>query len=259
MLAHVKKSALALLLLMLAPVSARAEEVLVGAAVSLKEPLEAIAKRFEAEHTGSRVQLAFGASNALAAQAKAGAPMDVLVSADEQSVDAVAAAGLVHAGRRALIAGNRLVVVVMPGLAIPVTGPDDLKRPELRHVAIGGPGVPAGEYAREWLGKAGLLDALTPRLVTTEHVRTALAAVDTGNAEAAIVYATDARAAKSAKLAFAVPAAEHPRIVYAAALLGGPRAKPLAAAFFEALRGPEARRSLEAAGFLGPPAAEPAH
>jgi molybdate transport system substrate-binding protein len=255
MLAHVKKSALALLLLVFTTVSARAEEVLIGAAVSLKEPLVAIAKRFEAVHAGSHVQLAFGASNALAAQARAGAPMDLLVSADEQSVDVVAAAGLVHAGRRAVIAGNRLVVVVMPGLAARVTGPNDLKRPELRRVAIGGPRVPAGEYAREWLTRAGLIDALTPRLVTTEHVRAALAAVDTGNAEAAIVYATDARAAKSAKLAFAIPDAEQPRIVYVAALL---RAKPLAEAFFEALRSAESRRTLEAAGFLAPPAAETA-
>ena len=64
---------------------AGAEELLVAAAVSLREPLAAIARRFEAEHPGARVQLALGASSTLAAQARAGAAFDAFIAADERS------------------------------------------------------------------------------------------------------------------------------------------------------------------------------
>jgi molybdate transport system substrate-binding protein len=73
---------------------AGAEEVLVAAAVSLREPLAAIARRFEEAHPGTRVQLALGASSTLAAQARAGAAFDAFIAADERGLAALAAAGL---------------------------------------------------------------------------------------------------------------------------------------------------------------------
>ena len=102
-------------------------------------------------------------------------------------------------------------------------------------------------------GSQELLEALSPRFVTTEHARATLAAVDVGNAEAGIVYATDVKAARSARVAFTPPAAEQPRIVYVAAQLAGALAPALARSFLAALSDPAARRDLEAAGFTPPP------
>jgi molybdate transport system substrate-binding protein len=148
-------------------------------------------------------------------------------------------------------------VIVSRELTREIARPADLARSELRRIALPAAAVPLGHYAREWLGSLGLLAALEPRLVTTEHARATLAAVDGGHAEAGIVYATDAREARSARVAFTPPDAEQPRIVYVAAALLGARAPALAEAFVTALRGEPARHDLETAGFAPPPAGPP--
>jgi len=248
---RVAETALVLIAMLAKP--AGAGELLVAAAASLREPLETVARRFESEHPGTQVQLAFGASSALAAQARAGAPLDVFVAADEESVDSLAAAGLVREGSRRLLAGNQLVVIAARELRVTLARAADLERPEVRRIALPERAVPLGHYAREWLAGRGLLDALSPRLVSTEHARATLAAVDAGNADAGIVYATDARAARSARVAFIPPAAEQPRIAYVAAQLARAPAPALAEQFLTALAGVDARRDLLAAGFAPPP------
>jgi molybdate transport system substrate-binding protein len=245
---------LALVLTAIAAASASAEELLVAAAVSLREPLETIASRFEAAHPGTQLQFAFGASSALSAQARAGAPFDVFLAADEESVDGLAAAGLLRGDTRQAFAGNRLVVIVSAELRFPIANAADLARPEVRRIALAERAVPVGHYAREWLARKGLLSALTPRVVTTEHARATLAAVDAGNAEAGIVYATDMKAARSSRVAFTPPDAEQPRIVYVAAQLARDPPPALASAFLAALVDLAGRRDLEAAGFTPPPA-----
>jgi molybdate transport system substrate-binding protein len=245
------------LLAAIAAKPAGAGELLAAAAVSLREPLEAIARRFEAGHPGTRVQLAFGASSALAAQARAGAPFDVFLAADEESLDALASAGLLRAGSRKAIAGNRLVVIASAELRAPLEGAADLARPEVRRIALAERTVPVGHYAREWLARKGMLETLGPRIVSTEHARATLAAVDLANAEAGIVYATDLKAARSARVAFTPPAGEQPRIVYLAAQLSGARAPALASSFLAALSDPAARADFEAAGFPPPPGDTP--
>jgi molybdate transport system substrate-binding protein len=245
---------LALLLTAIAATPAAGDELLVAAAVSLREPLETIARRFEAAHPDPKVQFAFGASSALSAQAKAGAPFDVFLAADEESVDALGAAGLLRAGTRQAFAGNRLVVIASADLRVPIANAADLARPEVRRIALAERAVPVGHYAREWLARKGLLEKLEPRVVSTEHARATLAAVDVGNADAGIVYATDMKAARSARVAFTPPDAEQPRIVYVAAQLARDPPSPLASAFLAALSDPAGRRDLEAAGFTPPPA-----
>lgn len=232
---------------------ASAEELLVAAAVSLREPLEAVAKGFEATHPGVHVQLAFGATSALAAQAKAGAPLDVFVSADEETIALLAKQGLLRTGSERVIAGNQLVVIVAVDVEGALASASDLARPEIRHVALPEPAVPLGRYARAWLAEQGLLEKLKARIVPTEHARATLAAVDAGNAQAGIVYATDARMARSARVAFTPPAAQQPRIVYVAARMDAAPKPALADAFLATLSGVDGRSALVAAGFAPPP------
>jgi molybdate transport system substrate-binding protein len=212
---------LALAAACLVGLDAAADELLVAAAVSLREPLTEIATRYSAQDGDVGVRLTFGASSALAAQVRAGAPVDVLVSADERILDDLERQGLLDADSRVVIASNRLVVLVAEGLAVPIEGPEDLTR-------------------------------LAPRLIPTEHARATLAAVDHGQADVAIVYATDARLARSARIAFEVPDAEQPRIVYAAARVRtSTRLRP-AHDFLTFLTGRAARDALRAAGFVPP-------
>jgi molybdate transport system substrate-binding protein len=244
------RTALLLAIALCAPGPAGADELVAAGAVSLRQPLVEIARGFEASRPGTRVRLTFGASSFLAAQLRAGAPIDVLVSADERIVEALVGEGLVPPDGHAAVASNGLVVMVRPGLA-PVPGrAQELDAPEIRRIAMPDFAVPVGRYAREWLTRRGLLERLAPRIVATEHARATLAAVDAGHADAAIVYATDARLARDARLAFEVPAAEQPRIVYAAARAR--EAAPGARALLAWLTGSEARESLRRAGFGAP-------
>jgi len=218
----------------------------VFAAASLSDALREIGRNFEA-WTGHRVVLSLGGSNDLARQIRAGAPAEVFVSASAERMDEVERAGLVRAGDRVNLLSNRLVVVV------PVTAATALARAEdlvgVGRLALGDPeAVPAGIYARQWLEKRGLWERVRDRVVPTLDVRAALAAVESGNADAGIVYRTDAAISKRVRVVLDVPVEEAPRIVYPAALLTASRG-PAARAFYEHLRSPAARGVFERLGF----------
>jgi len=225
---------------------AAGEEVVVFAAASLADALREIGRAFEAR-TGHRVVLSLGGSNDLARQIRAGAPAEVFVSASAERMDEVERAGLVRSADRVDLLSNRLVVVVPAGApTAPVTAEDLVA---VRRLALGDPeAVPAGIYARQWLEKRGLWKRLRDRVVPTLDVRSALAAVESGNADAGIVYRTDAAISRRVRVALVVPAGEAPRIVYPAALLA-PSRGPAARAFYEHLRSPAAREAFERLGF----------
>jgi molybdate transport system substrate-binding protein len=232
-----------------------AQSLLVGAAVSLREPITEVAERFETSGDAS-VDLTFGASSVLAIQIRAGAPIDVLVSADADIVDRLEAEGLVDPGGRAVVAYNGLVVMTRSGGDLAIERAEDLLRPEVQRIAVPEYAVPIGRYARDWLSRRDLLTRLEDRIVPTEHARATLAAVDFGHADVAIVYATDARVARSARVAFEVAPAEQPRIEYAAAVVAGSRHPEAAARFLRLLISPDARGLLRAAGFSTPATAD---
>jgi len=218
----------------------------VFAAASLADALGEIGKDFEAR-TGLRVVLGCGGSNDLARQIRAGAPAQVFVSANAERMDEMQGAGLVRAEDRVDLLSNRLVVVVPAGAKVVPATAGDLTR--VRRLALGDPqAVPAGIYARQWLEKRGVWERVRDRVVPTLDVRAALAAVESGNADAGIVYRTDGAISRRVRVALEVPADETPRIVYPAALLAGARG-PAARAFYEHLRSPAAREVFERLGF----------
>jgi molybdate transport system substrate-binding protein len=224
-------------------------ELRVSAAASLSESMRELAGLWRAGG-GEPVVLNLGASSALALQIEKGAPADVFVSADEAQMDRLEAAGrVVESTRRALLA-NRLVVVVPADAAAPPAQASDLAADGVRRLALADPAlVPAGVYARRWLEGLGLWPRLRPRVVPLENVRAALAAVDSGDADAAVVYATDARVARRARIAFEVPEAEAPPIRYPAAALRDAAAPEAAAAFVRFLASPAASAVFERHGF----------
>ena len=236
---------LALVVALGAPGRAAAEEVVVFAAASLSDAIGEIARGFESR-TGHKVVASFAGSNELARQIKAGAPAGVFLSAHPGRVDDLERAGLVAKENRVDLLGNRLVVVVPADSRLAMTRPEHLAA--ARRIALADPqSVPAGIYAREWLAGRGMWDLLKDRVVPSLDVRAALAAVDSGSVDAGIVYRTDLSAARAARIAFEVPAAESPRIVYPAALLQP--ASPAARAFYDHLRSYEARAVFERFGF----------
>ncbi len=228
----------------------RPDALNVSAAVSLGEALEQVAAAY-GRSGGAPVRLNLGGSNALARQIISGAPCDVFVSADEAQMDAVARSGALAPGTRIDLLGNQLAIVAAPRLAPLITSPGALLDPVVRRIAIGEPAaVPAGVYARQYLERVGVWTAIAPKLVPTTSVRSALAAVDSGAADAAIVYLTDVKVARSARMALAITGADAPRIIYPAAIGAAARNKAEAARFLSFLRGPEAAAIFRAHGFL---------
>lgn len=224
-------------------------ELRVSAAASLSESMRELAELWRAGG-GEPVVLNLGASSALALQIENGAPSDVFVSADEAQMDRLEAAGRIVEGTRRSLLGNRLVVVVPDDAPSPPAQASDLVGEGVRRIALADPAlVPAGVYARRWLEALGLWDRVQPRVVPLENVRAALAAVDSGDADAAVVYATDARIARRARVAFEVPEAEAPAIRYPAAALRDAAAQAAARAFVEFLASPAARAVFERHGF----------
>lgn len=225
------------------------DNVLVSAAASLTDSLTAVAGDYE-RTAGIHVLLNFGPSSGLARQIIAGAPADLFVSADEAQMETLANAGLVDQGTRVDLLSNQLVIVRRPD-GPGVSSPTDLRAASVRHIALADPaGVPAGVYAKQYLEKLGLWSAVEPKVVPTVDVRAALAAVDSGNADAAFVYRTDAAIAHRAVIAFRVPVAQGPRIVYPAAVVKNAPHEASARAFLTFLKGPAARAAFERAGFI---------
>jgi molybdate transport system substrate-binding protein len=230
-----------------APASAQ-QEVLVSAATSLTEVMQRIAAAYQAR-TGVRVILNVGASNTLARQVQAGAPVDLFISADEAQMDAVDAR-LIAATRVDLLS-NQLAIAVADDRPRAIRSARDLTDAAIRRVAIGDPAaVPAGVYARQYLQRAGVWPLIESKVIPAGSVRLALAAVENGAADVAIVYRTDLAAARRARLAFVVPAADAPRIVYPAAVLRSAPHPEAAKRLLAFLRGREAAEVFRSAGFI---------
>lgn len=191
-----------------------AGEIRVSAAASLSDAMTDIAAIYQ-ESSGEKLQLNFGGSNALARQIEAGAPCDVFFSADEANLKRLLDQNLLHENSVTRLLGNSLVVIVPSDSSIKITSAEDLLLPQIRRIALGDPAaVPAGVYTRTWLESKKLWDRISPKVVATENVRAALAAVGSANAEAGVVYKTDAMISKEIAVAYEVPTADAPAIVY---------------------------------------------
>ena len=224
--------------------------VMVSAAASLTDVLQQVSAAYEQKY-GDPVILNFAASNVLARQIAAGASVDVFVSADEAQMDRVSA--LIEPSSRVALLSNRLAIAVPDDRPRAFSSARDLVDPAIRRIAIGDPAaVPAGVYAKTYFEKLGIWDALAPRLVPSGSVRLALAAVESGAVEAAVVFKTDSASARRTREAFVVPAGEGPRIVYPAALMRAAPNREGARRFLDYLRGPAAMAVFERAGFLRP-------
>lgn len=214
-----KSFALLLFSLVAAVAPLQAGDVTVFAAASLADSLKEIAAAYE-KRSGDRIVFNFAASSLLARQIQKGAPADIFFSADEVRMDGLEKEGLIDANTRRSRLGNTLVVVVPSDGGPPLSNPRELAEARVKRIAIADPEVvPAGVYARLWLEKIQLWPVIQPKVVPTENVRAALAAVESGNVEAGIVYKTDAAISRRVKVVYEVPAKDGPDISYPVAIV----------------------------------------
>jgi molybdate transport system substrate-binding protein len=227
-----------------------ATQILVSAAASLSDALTKIGANFQAQ-TGIQVEFNFGASSTLARQIEEGAPADIFFSADETQMDLLEIKGLIVPSTRVSRLANSLVVVVPRDSPLQISSAGDLTRADVKQIALADPkAVPAGVYAKEWLEKLHLWQAIEPKVVPTENVRGALAAVASGNVDAGVVYKTDAAISKEVKIAYEVPRADGPNISYPMALVKGSPQPDAAKKFLAFLSSEEAGQLFAHYGFL---------
>lgn len=235
---------------LVAVAGSHAADLTIHAAVSLTDALKELAPSYE-KASGDKLSFNFGGSSVLAKQIQEGAPGDVFFSADEAKMDTLEKAGLLQPGTRENLLGNTLVVVVPTDSALQIASPVALTGPEIKKIAVAEPGsVPAGVYTKEYLTKLGLWEKILPKVVPTENVRAALAAVESGNVEAGTVYKTDAQISRKVKIAYEAPAAEGPKIIYPLAALKESRNPAAAKKLLSFLGGDEARTVFKKYGFV---------
>jgi len=199
--------------------NAYSAEVNVCAAASLTDVMKEIAAAYE-KQSGDKIMFNFAASSLLARQITEGAPADIFFSADETKMDDLEKAGLIVPETRRDLLSNSLVIVVPNDSKLTIASPDELIT-KAQKIAISDPrAVPAGIYTKEYLSSLGLWEKLESKMVPTENVRAALAAVESGNVDAGFVYKTDANISKRVKVAFGVPVEKGPAIRYPVATGG---------------------------------------
>lgn len=244
----------AVIVLLCGPGAAAAQDLTLSVAISMKEAMEEIGRRFEQSHPGVRLHYNFGGSGDLQKQIEAGAPVDVVISAADRQMDELERKGLIVPGSRRTFARNALSIIVPADARLTITRAPDLLRPQVQRIAIGNPKtVPAGQYAEESLRALGLWDAVRPKLVFGENVRQVVEYVVRGEVEAGFVYVTDlAGRAKQAKEAIRPPQSSYRPVTYPVAVVAGSRHATLGQAFIDLLSSGEGQKALARLGFQPP-------
>jgi len=213
-----------------------AAEIHVSAAASLMDALKEIAGNYE-KASADRIVLNFGASGMLARQIEEGAPVDLFLSADEARMNSLLHKKLIDPESRVSLLSNELVIIGSASLE------------KAGRIAIGDPAtVPAGTYAREYLKKIGMWDRVQPKLIPLGNVRAVLVAVESGNADAGIVYRTDAMVSKHVRVSREI--ADGPAISYPFAITANAQSHDAAQRFLDYLRSKRAVAVFRRYGFI---------
>jgi molybdate transport system substrate-binding protein len=227
-------------------------KITVSAASSLTDAFNKIGKDFQTANPGASVAFNFGSSGTLATQIQQGAPADSFASADTTNMDKLKQANLVD-GQPVVFATNQLVIVTKPGNPKNVHSLADLANVGTVSLCSvdGSTPPPCGKYAAQVLQMAGV-NIPESSITRGQDVKTTLAAVTTGDAEAAIVYVSDAQAAGNSVASVTIPTAQNVIATYPIAVLAASGNKATAQAFIDYVMSPAGQSTLQSYGFLPP-------
>ena len=212
----------------------------VSAAASLQSTLGQVEAAYFSAHPDVDFRNNFGSSGTLALEIEQGAPVDIFVSAAAEPMDHLESKGLIVAGSRKNILHNSLVLIAP--LDSKLQRPEELADASTKIIAVGDPAsVPAGKYAQQALNALQLNDRVKAKLVLGKDVRQVLTLVETGNADAGFVYATDAEISSRVRVVATLPESAHEPIIYPAAVVKPSSNQKSARSFVDFLAGSEAR------------------
>ncbi|MBS4026646.1 MAG: molybdate ABC transporter substrate-binding protein [Clostridia bacterium] len=217
-------------------------------AASLTDAITEIKELYKKENPTVEIQLNFGSSGALQQQIEQGAPADIFISAASQQMNNLQEKGLLVDETRKDLLVNKIVLITPIGSAI--KNFEDLLNPNVKIIALGETEtVPAGRYAKGVLESLALWDKLQPKFTFAKDVREVLAFVETGNADAGIVYQTDAQISNKVQIAAVAPEGSHAPIVYPLAVIKDSKNKEAANQFIQFITSAVGKTVFEKYGF----------
>ena len=220
----------------------------ISAAASLKEPLAELADIYQQKHPNIALIFNMGASGSLMAQIKQGAPVDIFFSAANKQMEDLEKENLIDKTANRQLLSNDLVLVAPVNSQLKSFA--DLTGDTVKKIAIGEPdSVPAGSYARETLSTMNLYQSLTSKFVLAKDVRQVLTYTATGNVDAGLVYATDAKLIKNIVVVATAPAESHPPIIYSVAVIKTSKYPNEAKQFWDFLLSDQAAAVFQKYGF----------
>lgn len=221
----------------------------VSAAASLQDAIEALKPIYTQQNPDISINYNFGSSGALQQQIEQGAPVDVFISAAPKQMNSLEDKGLLLADTRKDLLTNQIVLVI-PKEVTGISNFQDLTGNRVSKIALGNPdSVPAGQYGKEVFTSLKLLKPLESKLVFAKDVRQVLSYVETGNVEAGIVYATDAKTSDKVKVVATAPTNSHSPIIYPVAVLKASKNVDTAKGFVQFLSSKSAKTVFEKYGF----------
>jgi len=221
----------------------------ISAAASLKDSLNEIKTLYEAKNTNVKLTINYGSSGTLQQQIEQGADVDIFVSAAAKQMDALASKDLLLKDTRKNILENDVVLIV-PKDNTTITSFNDLTTDKVKKIALGeAKTVPAGQYAEEVFTKLGTLDKIKTNAVYANDVKQVLSWVETGNADAGIVYTTDAKVSDKVKVVAAAPSDSHSPVIYPASVIKASKKADSAKDFMNFLSDAKAKAVFEKYGF----------
>ena len=226
----------------------RSTPLTISVAASLEGTIEGVEAVYQTTHQDITFRNNFGSSGTLAREIEQGAPVDAFLSAAAGPMDGLGNKGLLVPGTRLDVLRNSMVLIAPRDSRLKDF--DDLTNPSVRLIALGDPAsVPAGQYGKAVLDALHLYDRVKPKLVLGKDVRQVLTYVQTGNADAGLVYSTDAMSTGMVRVVAVAPASTHKPIVYPAAVLAGSAHGKAARSFVEFLASPAAKAIFIRHGF----------
>ncbi len=247
-------AALLLIILILTALSActnnqqKQDPLIISAAASLRDPLEEIIKAYTVQES-VEINVNYGSSGTLQKQIEEGAPVDVFISAGNKQVEALLEKRIADKSSYKELLTNSLVLIVSNSYDKGIKSIEDLTDKDIR-LAIGETStVPAGQYSKEFLDNAQLWNSFEDKLVFAKDVKAVLSYVEAGDAQAGIVYYSDAVNLKNSYIAYSIPIELHKPIVYPAAAIAQSRKLDTAKHFIDFLGNQECKAIFEKYNF----------
>ncbi len=228
---------------------AESVEILIAAAASLQNAMEEIKPLYEAANKGVTLTFTFGSSGSLQEQIEQGAPVDVFMSAALKQMKALEEGGLILDGSKKELLENKVVLFVPSDSTLEIKNFKDITKAET--IALGDPAsVPVGQYSEEIFTSLGMLDQVKEKATYGKDVTEVLTWIATGNADAGVVYATDAKSSADVKVVAEAPEGSVSKAIYPVAVVKDSKVQDAAKTFVDYLASDEAIGIFEKYGFI---------